>query len=74
MDLDPPLNYCTPASETLSVGSRVGKNPGLKIKKTAQWVFWVFLGFRGFFVFFWPDKRVLGLFSVSRILIGASRL
>jgi hypothetical protein len=71
MDLDPPLHYCTPASETLSVGSRVGKNPGLKIKKQPSGFFWVF---GGFLVFFWPDERVLGLFSVSRILIGASRL
>jgi len=40
-------------------------------------------GFFGFFVFFWvfglfwvfcPEERVLGFFSVSRILLGASRL
>ncbi len=41
------------------------------------WVFWVFLGFFGFFwVFFiFAQKReFLGFFSVSRILLGASRL
>jgi hypothetical protein len=32
------------------------------------WFFWVFLGF------FCPDERVFRVFSVSRILLGASRL
>ncbi len=58
------------------------KNPGLK-KKTAQWDFFVvgFFGFFGFFCFyFWfflhicPEEGVFRVFSVSRILLGASRL
>ncbi len=36
--------------------------------------FGVFLVFLGFFGFFCPDKRVFRVFSVSRILLGASRL
>jgi hypothetical protein len=51
--------------------SRVGKNP-FKKKKTSPvgffWFFWVFWSF------FCPEERVLGFFSVSRILLGASRL
>jgi hypothetical protein len=55
------------------------KKPGFFLKKTQPsgffgffWVFWVFLGFFGFFC---PDERVFRVFfSVSRILIGASRL
>jgi hypothetical protein len=50
---------------------RVGKNPGDLKKKPAQWIFLVFLGFFGFFC---PDERVFRVFSVSRILLGASRL
>jgi hypothetical protein len=42
------------------------------LKKTQPreffWFFWGFLGFFG------PEERVLGFFSVSRILLGASRL
>ena len=50
---------------------RVGKNPGFFLP--------VFLGLvlvvLGFFVFFYicPDERVFRVFSVSRILLGASR-
>jgi hypothetical protein len=49
----------------------------------AQWVFWSFLGFLGFFGFFGgflvflhicPEERVFSVFSVSRILLCASRL
>jgi hypothetical protein len=42
--------------------------------------FWVFLSFLGFFWFFFvflyicPEERVFMVFSVSRILLGASRL
>jgi hypothetical protein len=43
--------------------------------------FWGFLGFFGFFGFFifyiffiCPEERVFRVFSVSRILLGASRL
>jgi hypothetical protein len=58
------------------------KTPGFsKKKKPAQWVFLgflVFFGFSGFFVFFFiylPKERgVFRVFSVSRILLGASRL
>jgi hypothetical protein len=35
-------------------------------KKPAQWVFWVFL-------YICPEERVFRFFSVSRILLGASR-
>ena len=65
----------------LAVNARVGKNPGFFKKNPAQWVFlgffgffWVFWVFLGFFGFFCPDERVFGFFSVSRILLGASRL
>ncbi len=65
------------------INNRVGKNPGLKKKNSLVGflVFFLFLffffflgGFLGFFGFFCPEERVLGLFSVSRILLGASRL
>jgi hypothetical protein len=48
--------------------SRVGKNPGFFLKKPAQWVFLVFFGF------FAQTRGFLGFFSVSQILLGASRL
>jgi hypothetical protein len=51
---------------------RVGKNPGFK-KTPAQWVF-VFLGFFLGLLYFCPEERVFRVFSVSRILLGASRL
>ncbi len=61
--------------------ARVGKNPGLKKKKPAQWVFLGFFGFFGFFWVFWgflgcfaQTRGFLGYFLVSRILLGASRL
>jgi hypothetical protein len=41
------------------------------------WFFWVFRVFWVFFVFFidiFPEERVFRVFSVSRILLGASRL
>jgi hypothetical protein len=41
------------------------KKPGFLKKKPAQWVFRFF---------FCPEERVLGIFPVSRILLGASRL
>jgi hypothetical protein len=50
------------------------------LKNPAQWVFWgflgfwVFLGFLGFFKYICPEGRVFRVFSVSRILLGASRL
>jgi hypothetical protein len=49
-------------------------------KNPAQCVFWVFLGFLVFWVFLvffkyiCPEGRVFRVFSVSRILLGASRL
>jgi hypothetical protein len=48
-------------------------------KKPAQWVFWFFWFFWffwvffGFFLYICPEERVFRGFSVSRILIGASR-
>jgi hypothetical protein len=52
-------------------------------KKPAQWVFWFFSVFLcfwvvwvffGFFLgFFFPEERVFRVFSVLRILLGASR-
>jgi hypothetical protein len=54
------------------------KKPGFLKKKPSPvgffgffWVFWVFLGFFGFFA---RTRGLLGFFSVSRILLGASRL
>jgi hypothetical protein len=49
------------------------KKPGLKKKNQPS----VFFGFFVFFVVFFgslPQKSVLGVFSVSRILLGSSRL
>jgi hypothetical protein len=46
------------------------------LKNPAQWFFWVFFG--GFWVFFLyifaQEIEFIGFFSVSRILLGASRL
>jgi hypothetical protein len=57
---------------------RVGKNPGFFWKNPAQWLFLGFFGFYGFFLFFWgffaQTRGFLGFFSVSQILLGASRL
>jgi hypothetical protein len=60
---------------------RVGKNPGFFKKTQPSGFFWVFLGFFGFFGFFWVflgffarTRGILGFISVSRILLGASRL
>ncbi len=56
---------------------RVGKNPGFFKKTQPSGFFWFFLGFLGSLGFFWvfcPDERVFRVFSVSRILLGASRL
>jgi hypothetical protein len=56
------------------------KNPGFNNnKKPAQWFFFGFFGFLGFcfflgFLYFCPEERVFRGFSVSRILLGASRL
>jgi len=56
----------------------VGIHPGLKKKKTRPVGFFVFLGFflgfSGFFLHICPEERVFRVFSVSRILLGASRL
>jgi hypothetical protein len=56
------------------------KKPGYFKKKPAQWFFLGFLVFFGYFWFFGflgvfcPEEMFLGFFSVSRILLGASRL
>ncbi len=54
------------------------KKPGFFFKKPSPvgffgffWVFWVFLGFFGSFS---QTRGFLGFFSVSRLLLGASRL
>jgi hypothetical protein len=48
------------------------------LKKTSQWFFWgvfgVFWDFFGFLKYICPEERVFRVFSVSRILLGASRL
>jgi hypothetical protein len=58
------------------------KNPGFFLNP-AQWIvlgflgfFGVFMGFLGLmgFLGFLPDERVFRVFSVSEILLGASRL
>ncbi len=60
-------------------GGRAGlEKPGLLWKKPAQWgffggvfsLFWVF----SVFIYICPKERVFRVFSVSRILLGASRL
>jgi hypothetical protein len=64
------------------MGRRQGwRKPGfLFLKKPAQWVFLDYFEFFGFFGVFWvflnifAQKRVFRVFSVSRILLGASRL
>jgi hypothetical protein len=57
------------------------KKPRFFLKKPSPvgffgffWVFLGFLGFLGFFGFFCPDERVVRVFSVSQILLSASRL
>ncbi len=52
------------------------KNPSFFFKRS-QVVFWGFLGFVGvfgFFLYICPEERVSRVFSISRILLGASRL
>ncbi len=57
---------------------RVGKNPFFFFKNQPSgffWFFWVFWVFSVFFGFYCPEERVFRcFFSVSRILLGASRL
>ncbi len=56
------------------------KKPGFFFKPSSVvffgffWVFWVFWVFWFFIGFFCPDERVFRVFSVSQILLGASRL
>jgi hypothetical protein len=50
---------------------KVGKT--LVKKKPAQWVCLVFLGIF-FNIYICPEERVFWVYSVSRILLGASRL
>jgi hypothetical protein len=67
-----------------AVQGRVGKTRFFFKKNPAQWFFWVLLVFFGFFGFFCfllffiykliQKREFLGFFSVSRILLGASRL
>ncbi len=59
---------------------RVEKNSGLKKKQPSGffvffyfWVFWIFWVFCGFYIYICPEG-VSRFFSVSRILLGASRL
>jgi hypothetical protein len=61
-------------------GFKAGLEKTRVLKKKSQpsgffgffWVFWVFLGFLGF-LHIGSEERVFRVFSVSRILIGASR-
>jgi hypothetical protein len=54
-----------------SSSSRQGwKKPVFK-KKPAHWFY---LGFFGFFLYIFREERVFRVFSVSRILLGESRL
>jgi hypothetical protein len=64
---------------TITTQAGLEKNPGFK-KKTSPvgfflffWVFWVLNFFVLFFLHICPEERVLMVFSVSRILLGASR-
>ncbi len=62
----PPLPAAPPSG-------RVGKNPGLK-KKPAQWIFFFFFYIPYIYIYICPEERVFRVSSVSRILLGASRL
>jgi hypothetical protein len=55
--------------------SRLGKNPVFFLNP-AQWFFWFFAVFWFFMVFLYicPEERVFRVFSVSRTLLGESRL
>jgi hypothetical protein len=74
------IRLCMKKAGTHLMEAGLEKNPGLK--KTARWgffwVFWVFWCFVVFFLvflkYFCPEERVFRVFSVSRILLGASRL
>jgi hypothetical protein len=54
----------------------VGKNPGFFKKPSLVGFFlvWFFFGFFLFFLYICPEERVFSVFSVTRILLGASRL
>jgi hypothetical protein len=56
------------------VGPGFEKTRLKKKTKKKQVVFWVFGFFWGFLLFIYPEKRGFRVFSVSRILLGASRL
>jgi hypothetical protein len=66
-------HYNVPGRRSSSLKAGLEK-PVFFFFKPAQWVFWVFLGFFGFFIYICPEERVFRVFSVSRILLGASRL
>jgi hypothetical protein len=65
-------------------GARNGRKAGLEkirvfLKKRTQWVFCLFFWFFGVFwdffcIYICPEERVFRVFSVSRTLLGASRL
>jgi hypothetical protein len=52
------------------------KKPGFLFKNPAQcfFIFIFFLVFFCFFLYICPEERVIRVFGVSRILLGASRL
>jgi hypothetical protein len=82
-----PISHQNPNPARQTVLLNCGYIAGLEktrvfLKKTSPvgffGFFWVFLGFLGFFGFFWvffaQMRWFIGFFSVSRILLGASRL
>jgi hypothetical protein len=60
-----------PASVILPSCGQGWKKPGFFYKNPVQWVFFCFLWV---FLYICPEERVFRVFSVSRILLGASRL
>jgi hypothetical protein len=68
-DLDSALskNAASSKSRPADIEAGLEKNP-------AQWFFLGFFGFFCLFSYICPGERVFRVFSVSRILLGASRL
>jgi hypothetical protein len=66
-------HYNVPGRRSSSLKAGLEKNPGFfkKQKNQPSGFFWVSLVF---FIYICPEERVFRVFSVSRILLGASRL
>jgi hypothetical protein len=80
-DLDSALSKNAASSKSRPADIEAGlEKTRVKKKKPAQWLFFGFFCFFCFFLFFLgflyicPEERVFRVFSVSRILLGASRL